>query len=151
MKTGELADVTDVKELSYWEHDTYKVLRWTSGSEDGETSEDVKVAEVGEADIIASQITGSPKHTIMIDLDVPARLVPSSTPGHTHLYIDTPTSWDAFCVLLDALVIAGVLEEGYANASKARGYTALRLPWIKKEASPAEVCRVEYAEVERAG
>lgn len=73
------------------------------------------------------------EHTIAIDLDVPAVLVPSSTPGHSHLYIDSPMSWDAYLAILKALGAAGVIEDGYVAASERRGFTTLRLPWIKKE------------------
>jgi hypothetical protein len=73
-----------------------------------------------------------PRHTIMLDLDVPATLIPSTTPGHSHLYIDVPLEWSKYKILLDALAEAGVIELGYASASKARGFSSLRLPWVKK-------------------
>jgi hypothetical protein len=76
------------------------------------------------------------KHTLMLDLDVPAMLVPSSTPGHSHLYIDVPMDWDRVVDIMDALVAAGVVEEGYANASKKRRCTALRLPGKTKQDTP---------------
>lgn len=148
LKTGELVNVTDVKDLSHWPHDLYKVEHWVSDSASGESSNDQRITgDVAEADIISSKIASSPKHTIMLDLDITAKLVPSSTPGHTHLYIDAPVSWDAYCRLLDSLEECGVLEPGYVGASKARGYTALRLPWVKKDASQAERCRVECVNV----
>jgi hypothetical protein len=45
----------------------------------------------------------------------------------------------AYFRLLDALAECGVIQPGYAEASKRRGGTALRLPWIKKpqEQAPA--------------
>ena len=64
---------------------------------------------------------------------MPAWLIPSSTPGHSHLYVDVSIREDAYFQLLDALANAGVIQRGYADASKRRGGTALRLPWIKKE------------------
>lgn len=79
------------------------------------------------------------KHTLMIDLDVPASLVPSTTPGHSHLYIDVPMDWQHVLDILGALVAGGVVEPGYLNASKERGYTALRLPWVQKAESKAVV------------
>lgn len=122
-----------VLDLSWFEHDYYKVERWADGSHLGETSDDRHVTNLDDADIISSQIAGTNGHTIMLDLDVPARLVPSSTKGHSHLYIDVVNDWDTICYLLDALGMAGVLEPGYVRASKERGYTALRLPWVRKE------------------
>lgn len=86
-----------------------------------------------DAEVVTSDIIGRPgKHTIMLDLDVPATLVPSTTPGHSHLYIDVPVDWDNYQILLDALALAGVVERGYVLASKARGFSALRLPWVRK-------------------
>jgi hypothetical protein len=87
-----------------------------------------------DAEVVTSEIvSGKGKHTIMLDIDVPATLVPSTTPGHSHLYIDVPVEWDKYQALLDALVVAGVLEPGYVSAAKGRGCTALRLPWVKKK------------------
>ena len=73
-------------------------------------------------------------HFPVLDLDVPAHLVPSSTSGHSHLYIDKLLSWDQYKELLTALAKAGIIEDGYAGASIARGHTAVRLPWKRKKA-----------------
>lgn len=73
-------------------------------------------------------------HTVMLDLDVPVRLVPSSTTGHWHLYIDVAMPWWRYRRLLRALKTAGIIEPGYYSVSVARKHTALRLPWVKKEA-----------------
>lgn len=74
----------------------------------------------------------------VIDLDIPCRLIPSSTEGHFHLYIDKAVLIDDYWHLIDAMVEAGLVEPGYANASKARGYTAARLPWVKKATTTGE-------------
>ena len=34
--------------------------------------------------------------------------------------------------MLEAMAAAGIVQHGYVNASKKRGFTALRLPWVKK-------------------
>lgn len=78
------------------------------------------------------------EHKPVLDIDVPMTLIPSSTKGHFHLYIDHPVSWDAYCKLLDALVECRIVEEDYAYASKNRGYTAVRLPWVKKQSGEEE-------------
>lgn len=72
-------------------------------------------------------------HALLLDLDIPAWLIPSSTEGHSHLYVDARIPEESYFQLLDALANAGVIQRGYAEASKRRGGTALRLPWIKKE------------------
>lgn len=92
---------------------------------------------IGEVNLIGSQIyqddsRGDAMHAVTIDLDVPARLVPSSTPGHSHLYIDVPISWDEYEYILRALADAGILEEGYVKAAIRRKQTYLRPPWVKK-------------------
>lgn len=73
------------------------------------------------------------KHKVIVDIDMPVKVIESSTPGHSHLYIDVDVTWKQFMKLLDALVDAGIVQAGYRDASSARGFTALRLPWIKKE------------------
>lgn len=78
------------------------------------------------------------KHKVIIDLDMPAQLIPSSTEGHFHLYIDHEMDWTAYAKLLTALGEAGILEPGYVRASLERELTAVRLPWVKKPEPAAE-------------
>lgn len=94
---------------------------------------DYEKVPLEKANVITSEIVGSSLHAPVIDLDVPALLVPSTTLGHSHLYIDVPMRWDRYVRLLDALAHAGIIEEGYARASIARGFTAVRPPWVKKK------------------
>lgn len=75
-------------------------------------------------------------HRPILDIDFPAQLIPSSTPGHFHLYLDKPMPWRTYAKLLRALAEAEIIEPGYARASEARKYTAVRLPWISKEDTP---------------
>lgn len=76
--------------------------------------------------------SAQPMHRPVLDIDFPAQLIPSSTPGHFHLYLDREIEHKKYLRLLDALVECGLIEEGYCNASQDRGYTAVRLPWVKK-------------------
>ena len=97
----------------------------------------VEPESIDEVNLIGSQIyeddsNGDAMHAITIDLDVPARLVPSSTEGHSHLYIDVPISWDEYDRILRALADAGIVEQGYAKAAITRKQTYLRPPWVKK-------------------
>jgi len=71
-------------------------------------------------------------HKVALDIDFPIKVVPSSTPGHGHLYIDKEMSWEDYLKLMEVMVEVGLLEEGYLGASRQRGFTSLRLPWIKK-------------------
>lgn len=99
----------------------------------GLTSDEI-AETVDQANIVTSSIDGQPgMHAPVIDLDFPHTYVPSSTPGHGHLYIDTPMDEETFWLFLETLADVGVIEEGYFKVSKKRGYSAVRLPWIKKE------------------
>lgn len=65
-----------------------------------------------------------------IPLTREAMLVPS-TENH-HLYIDVELGWGTYERILSALVRARIVEKGYLKASRNRGATHLRLPWISK-------------------
>jgi len=87
------------------------------------------------ADVISSEIYGEPgMHVVALDVDVPARLIPSSTEGHSHLHIDVKCSWEDYVDFLRAAEKIGIIEPGYVNVSIERRGTHLRLPWVKKEA-----------------
>ncbi len=91
------------------------------------------VADIDDANLFSSELeTPSGRHTIALDIDIPCRLEPSSTPGHHHLYIDTFITWEQYERLLDALVECKVIEPGFAAAAIRRKATHLRLPWVKK-------------------
>lgn len=87
--------------------------------------------DVDTAELVSSEV-GNDLHMPVLDLDVPHTLVPSSTPGHSHLYIDVPMSWQQYRRLLLALANAGVIEDGYASISIARRRTEVRVPWLRK-------------------
>jgi hypothetical protein len=59
-------------------------------------------------------------------------IVESSTPGHCHLYGDNPMSWTSYTRLLLIGAELGLLEDGYAKASIARGQSLLRPPHVRK-------------------
>lgn len=71
-------------------------------------------------------------HMPILDIDFPAAVIPSSTPGHFHLYMLKTMTWREYLFLLWALKTVGIIQEGYFAASVKRGFTCLRLPWIKK-------------------
>jgi hypothetical protein len=71
-------------------------------------------------------------HKPVLDIDVPAMLVPSSTPGHSHLYIDRLVTWDSYAALLKAIAAAGVIQFGYMHASLRCEGTWVRTPWTRK-------------------
>lgn len=91
------------------------------------------------ANVVGSLSGDGSHHLPCIDVDVPAKLVPSSTPGHHHLYIDVPLAWHDYCDLLDVMARCGIVEEGYVSAAKARGQTSCRLPHVRKEGGPVTI------------
>lgn len=115
-----------------------RITKWASSSNanEQETADDREPAEFfNGANVVTSLRQGSffrRRHAVLLDLDVPAYLIPSSTHGHSHLYIDVDCAEADYFALLDALATCGVIERGYANASKKKGATYLRLPWVRK-------------------
>lgn len=96
------------------------------------------VDDIKEAHVLNSEQKGTGLHRPVLDIDFPVTVIPSTTPGHGHLYIDKPMSWTRYKKLLLALEAAGIIQPGYVDASVERGYTSVRLPWIKKsKESPA--------------
>lgn len=104
----------------------------TNADYDGENepTDDLKRAEV----ILSVVDKGDmePTHKVVLDIDMPVAIIPSSTEGHFHLYIDKEMPWKDYEKLLTVLGEVGIIERGYANASKRRKHTAVRLPWVKK-------------------
>lgn len=92
---------------------------------------------IGDDDFLdfSSDLLDEPRHIVALDLDIPAHLVPSHTEGHSHLYIDVPggVAHSDYMELLELLGRIGVIEPGYAEVSRKRGHTDLRLPWVAKE------------------
>lgn len=123
-----MADLVKKNERTYWfseqvaaidaklEKDAYEVTK----------TERHQVGSPDDANLVSS-LTTSGGHSPALDIDVPIRLVPSSTPGHHHLYIDTEMSWKDYKRLLRVMARCGILEEGFVRASIDRGSTMLRL------------------------
>lgn len=119
----------------------WKNVGWEIPSDDERMVDDQRhqTTEVGLAEAVCSLtrpagVSEPPGgyHRPMLDLDFPAAVLPSSTEGHCHLYIDKALTWEQYEKLLDVMAEIGLLEEGYVRASKARKCTFLRLPWIRK-------------------
>lgn len=88
----------------------------------------------GEPNLVAS-ITTDGKQMPILDMDFPHRLLPSTTPGHTHLYIDVKMSKWRWFWLMCALKYAGVIELGFFVWSIRRGGNFVRLPGVQKTAA----------------
>lgn len=107
-------------------------------AEDDYESEHVRTEDIAGADIVLSFDKETGQHRPVLDIDFPLHTVPSSTPGHFHLYLDKPMPWAKYKRLINALADAGIIEDGYASVSLDRKYTSVRLPWVKKTATSKE-------------
>jgi len=109
--------------------------------EDYTQGDDGKTVSEQEANIVTSLLAGQQKliendaslHAPVLDIDFGAQLIPSSTPGHFHLYFEKAMTWDNYCGLLLALLHVGILEPGYVKASMRRGYSSVRKPGVYKQ------------------
>lgn len=92
-------------------------------------------APLAESQVWSSEIATGPdrgRHVLAIDVDHRCRIIPTSTPGHFHLVIDKVMDWAELQEILVALANAGIVEQGYLDASVRRRAAHLRLPWVTK-------------------
>lgn len=94
----------------------------------------VSTVDRDRANLICSDLSGrrGALHMPILDIDLPAALVSSSTPGNSHLYIGKAMTWRQYRKLLKALYKAGIIQYGFYAAAKRRGYTSVRTPWTRK-------------------
>jgi len=107
----------------------------------GYTNETVPTDELDKAEVVTSEVAAGPfkgLHRPILDIDIPATLIPSSTFGHAHLYINRTLTWPQYEKLLNVLAEVGIIEQGYADASIDRQHTAVRLPWVRKDTEQYE-------------
>lgn len=114
--------------------------RWRRFRGDDDGRERVADNDELSANTISSELVdAAPRmHAVTIDLDHPAKLLHSSTPGHYHLLIDVAMPWRKYRRLLRAMTKAGILEKGYYRAMVRRRATFLRRPGAYKEGMPTK-------------
>lgn len=109
------------------------VLMAVERMDDYEDETRTPVTNPDDANVVSSIFEGTGRyHRPVLDIDFPAALVPSTTPGHFHLYLDKVLTWEKYEKLLRVLAEVGIIEQGYANVSIERRHTAVRVPWIRK-------------------
>lgn len=96
-----------------------------------------QVVDIKEANLVGSMLwRDTPEspiiHAPVIDLDIPHHLEPSTTPGHSHLYLDIEMTWWQYRGLLRALWKAGIIEKGFYKMSLKRKQSFVRAPGVKK-------------------
>lgn len=85
----------------------------------------------GFPNLISSRTTDG-RHMPILDLDFPHHFEPSTTPGHTHFYIDTPLSKTKWAVLMLVLGWCGIVEAPFVAWSLRRGGNFVRIPGTSK-------------------
>lgn len=102
--------------------------------DDYTTDEELTEVPLGDSTAqMASSLLTNGRHSPALDIDFPARLEPSSSPGHFHLYLDGIEMDDTtYGDLLKALHKAGVIQTGILKRWHASGMTLLRLPHVRK-------------------
>lgn len=104
---------------------------YTDGSPADPEGEIHAARNLSMAKLLTSKV-GEDRHVVALDIDMPVTVVPSSTEGHYHLYIDHEMDTETYLELVDALAKAGVVEQGYAHMARVRKMTRLRTPWTSK-------------------
>ncbi len=98
-----------------------------------------RVTSPERADVVTSELEhrkkGKVVHTLMIDIDFPARLVPSARENHWHLYVDHVMPWRKYKRLLRAMYKSGLIEYGFYRSACRNRATHLRVPWKPKDKS----------------
>lgn len=103
------------------------------------TYEERKKAKMEECDLDRANLIGSLQdmdpnedegamHLPIFDFDYPIAVVPSSTPGHYHLYLSKPLEWGTYKLLLQAFAQHNLLQHAWVNRAITDRTAALRLP-----------------------
>lgn len=106
------------------------------------------VATEPQANLVSS-LTTTMKHAPVLDFDFPCKLVPSAREGHFHLYIDKEINAEQMGHLMDGLYKSGLIEEGFYNSYKVKGFTQVRteLAIAKKKQDIARKRKEEFAAI----
>lgn len=95
--------------------------------------------------LYSSEVEGTDKHAILLDLDVRHDYIESSTAGHAHLYVDVTISQRDLFNFMHAAAKVGLLDPAYVNLARHRGYAALAVD-PKAKAKGASVWAGEEGE-----
>lgn len=113
---------------------TFQRVDFIGGNSDDPDQGRETTTDIDSADVVSSNRSDLPGvHAVLLDIDVPAWLIPSSTEGHSHLYADVTCSWSAYLEFLHAAAKIGLVEPGYVDSVETRGYSSVRLPWVRKD------------------
>ena len=122
-----IADATAIGRRFYF---NYNVQNEAVSSADAMMTEVVPTHKEGKnapINLIGSEVVPG-FHAPVLDMDFPVHVMPSRTPGHSHLYIDKLISWDDYSKLLKLMSDIGLIEKGYAESALVRKETYVRIP-----------------------
>lgn len=108
-----------------------RIYGFVKGLDDNETYEAEVTKNSLESNVIISE-TKRGKHKPLLDLDFSHTYVPSSTPGHGHLYIHEDYDYQSYLNMMRCLRDSNLIQPGVFNSLERNGYNAVRLPWIRK-------------------
>lgn len=109
-----------------------------SDDEDGlDVEKLIEELPLGNSNSVSSKIKNEPFapagwHLPVLDFDFNVWASESSTPGHYHVILDKPMSWEKYKKLLEVMADCGLLEQGFLNASIEREASWVRTPWTDK-------------------
>jgi hypothetical protein len=101
----------------------------------GDTHAKLPPLPLHESNVVSSLLPNG-RHAPAIDVDLPVHAVPSTTPGHSHLYLDVELTWPDYLSLLEVMRDVGIVQDGFYRSAKSRGTTLLRLPGVPKPDGP---------------
>lgn len=102
------------------------------GSEKKTFATDLVYCTKDKANLIGDK-TVDGKHKPVLDLDFDCKLVPSSTNGHFHLYVNKEVDHKKWETMLIAMRDAGILQQGFVDGAIRCGQATVRPEWIKKK------------------
>lgn len=105
------------------------------------STKDRTPVSVSDANLVSSravEVNGKVYHYPLLDIDFEAALIPSTHPGHYHLYLNRLMPWEDYIELLTVMEKVGIIQSGVLKAALLAEETCLRLPWVKKEPKKEE-------------
>lgn len=115
----------------YKKHVGFYAENLSPDSGDVEHQDTRREAPMDEANLVSSKLNDG-SHSPVIDLDLEAELVPSSSPNCYHLYIDRPMTWENYLKLLNVMAEVGLVQENWVKNSIERSCTMVRKPGVYK-------------------
>lgn len=91
----------------------------------------------GDPEVLIADLIGWLEHNVHISaMRSDFYVVPSTTPGHFHLYVELALTWDKYIAMLSWLDSRTWVEHHYVRASIKHGATFVRPPGHRKPIAP---------------